>query len=279
MTLEIRRSLRRRPLDRQRPSPNSVPAGSVSPKGCEGFVSRNARSIPLGGLEPADFFLEELLDAVLGHEHGGHRRGEAARRLGAGESFEGRQAERLPGRRGDPALDAADGDLHQLAVQRLLESTPEVGPGFEGFEPVDHPAVRPPTSAGQGVAPGVLGDGLEPAPEASGRVVSEIGELLGQPGQDVLGHVFGVGPLEPPFPAPTADHRAIAPDESFPGPGVLGGAAEGLQERDRGPGIRPFRHRHASGTVPGITSVILMTPTVTVEERSVKTFARRHFPK
>ena len=51
----------------------------------------------------------------------------------------------------------------------------------------------------------------------------ELAELLGQLGQDVLGHVLGVGPLEAPY----SRHQPqiigrYAPDEPLPGDGVLG---------------------------------------------------------
>ena len=47
------------------------------------------------------------------------------------------EPERLPGRRGDPALDPGDGHLHELAVESLIEPPLEVGPGFERFETLE----------------------------------------------------------------------------------------------------------------------------------------------
>jgi len=45
----------------------------------------------------------------------------------------------------------------------------------------------------------------------------EIAELAGEFGEDLLGHVLGVGVLELPLPAPTVDVPPVSLDERVPG--------------------------------------------------------------
>src|SRR5207237_1350212 len=66
------------------------------------------------------------------------------------------------------------------------------------------------------VAPGVVGQGLEPGAEAARGVVVEVAHLLGQLQQHVLGHVLGVGLLKVPPPAPLVDAGAVMLDKGIP---------------------------------------------------------------
>src|SRR5439155_24153753 len=64
-------------------------------------------------------------------------------------------------------------------------------------------------AAGEEVAPGVVGEGAQPAAEAAGRVVGEGTHLGGELEQDIPGDVFGVGLLEPPVAAPAVALAAV----------------------------------------------------------------------
>src|SRR5262249_37445531 len=72
-------------------------------------------------LQDPDFFLEHLLNAVLGDKNISHGDSEFLCGVGAGEPLERGQAERFPIGGLGPFLDAMHGDLEELAVEGILE--------------------------------------------------------------------------------------------------------------------------------------------------------------
>ena len=66
------------------------------------------------------------------------------------------------------------------------------------------------------IEPGMVGDRFEPAAETAAGVVFEIAELARQFQQDILSHVFRIGVLQIPLPAPAINVPAVVLDEFIP---------------------------------------------------------------
>src|SRR5262245_26004719 len=67
------------------------------------------------------------------------------------------------------------------------------------------------------IAPRVLRQSPQPAAKTACWIISEGPHFVGEPGQDHLGNVFGVGVLQPPLATPAVDLSAVALNKLRPG--------------------------------------------------------------
>jgi hypothetical protein len=176
------------------------------------------------------------LHFAAGDEHGRHLHLEEPGHFHFGPSFDRQQMEGVPGSRLNPKPDTDGCLFEQFLIERLGQPPRQIVPGLDGREAFDGrftaTASPRPLLSGQIILPGVVGERLEPGPEAPLRIVAKRVHADGQVEKHLLGDILCASLLESPGAASGVDLSAVPLYELGPCRRVVWGSHQPPQQGD-----------------------------------------------